>query len=243
MRNRRYLVLALVAMLGLVAACGDDDDDTAASPSGSPGEEAARDGDFCADFLALNAGDGPPTAEQIRAVADISPASAKADMEAIAEGFEADGDAYTETEEFGERYAAVNKAAADECADERLTVTASEYKFEGIPSTIDAGIVAVDFVNKGGEFHEIAVARKKDGVDMSFDEILALDEEEAQEKVQVSFGTFAPPGTDSAALLDLREPGEYVAVCFIPVGSTPDNEEADGPPHFVQGMKSEFTVQ
>ena len=36
-------------------------------------------------------------------------------------------------------------------------------------------------------------------------------------------------------------PGEYVAVCFIPVGTMPDHE-GTGPPHFVEGMKQEFTV-
>jgi hypothetical protein len=36
--------------------------------------------------------------------------------------------------------------------------------------------------------------------------------------------------------------GSYAAVCFIPVGSVDEETEADGPPHFTQGMKTEFTV-
>jgi hypothetical protein len=34
------------------------------------------------------------------------------------------------------------------------------------------------------------------------------------------------------------EPGEYVMVCFVSVGGA-----EDGPPHFTQGMKYEFTVE
>lgn len=56
-------------------------------------------------------------------------------------------------------------------------------------------------------------------------------------------GTFAEPGKDAPGLFSVEEPGDYVAVCFIPLGSTPDNEEADGPPHLTQGMKVEFTVR
>jgi hypothetical protein len=49
------------------------------------------------------------------------------------------------------------------------------------------------------------------------------------------------------------QPGGYIFICFIPVGTTelpslvPDatpNESLlpDGPPHFVQGMVAEFSV-
>lgn len=47
-------------------------------------------------------------------------------------------------------------------------------------------------------------------------------------------------GTDVAGLFEL-ETGDYVAACFIPEGSTGD-EEGTGPPHFTKGMKTEFTV-
>lgn len=42
------------------------------------------------------------------------------------------------------------------------------------------------------------------------------------------------------------EPGDYAALCFIPTGSTmanSDEPDGDGPPHFTQGMKTEFTVK
>lgn len=52
----------------------------------------------------------------------------------------------------------------------------------------------------------------------------------------------APPGTDAYTVVDL-EPGEYVAVCFIPVGTTAlDGPPPEGPPHAMQGMVAELVV-
>jgi hypothetical protein len=42
------------------------------------------------------------------------------------------------------------------------------------------------------------------------------------------------PDQTAVAMYDL-EPGQYVAVCFIPVGGG-----EDGPPHFTSGMLAEF---
>ena len=48
------------------------------------------------------------------------------------------------------------------------------------------------------------------------------------------------PGDSDYGMGELT-PGEYVAFCPIPVGSTADGE-GDGPPHFAQGMVETFTV-
>jgi hypothetical protein len=89
----------------------------------------------------------------------------------------------------------------------------------------------------------IDIVRKNDGVTESFEELLALPEEEAFTKV-TSVGTgFAPPGESGYVLVDLA-PGEYLALCPLPVGwvdmSGPPPEDA--PPHFTEGMSNEFTV-
>ena len=72
----------------------------------------------------------------------------------------------------------------------------------------------------------------------------------AMEKVTSGFGAFAFPGSSDSRIIEL-EAGEYLAVCFIPVGLTPEvaeaaesgGEEPQGPPHFTQGMRAEFTVE
>jgi plastocyanin len=210
--------------------CGGDDDDSASGDSS----------EFCDGFLDLNQGD--PTVEEIRDVAATAPGEGKEALETIADGFEEEGEAYFEGSEFGEHFATVNEVAADECATSTMDVQATEYEFDGVPEEVEAGIVAVNFSNEGEEFHEFAVARKKDDTEESFDELLEMEEDEAEALIEQVGQAFSEPGSESKALLSLEKPGEYVAVCFVPVGSTPDNEEADGPPHFTQGMKVEFSV-
>lgn len=241
MRGTRTLRIAVagVAMLGLLAGCGDDDEEaTGSTASEDTSADAAA---FCDGYFELNAGE--PTAEKIREVGADAPEAAKEPMEAIATGFEEQGEEYTDSEEFGRNYEAVTKVVVDECAEETIEVTAAEYKFTGIPRELPAGVVGATFENSGGEMHELIVLRKKDGVTDSFQDILAKGEEEAEELVDISFGAFGPPGSTSSAAFDMSEAGEYAAVCFIPVGSTPDaGEEVDGPPHFTEGMITEFTV-
>jgi hypothetical protein len=244
MRATRTMRIAVagLAMVGLLAACGDDDDEEASGSASTASEDAGGDtAAFCDGYLGLNAGE--PTAEKIREVAADAPDAAKEPLEAIATGFEDEGEEYTDGPEFGKNYEAVTKVVVDECTEETIEVTAAEYKFTGIPEELPAGIVGATFENTGGEMHEIVVLHKKDGVTESFQDILAKGEEEAQKLVDVSFGAFGEPGSKSTAAFDMREAGEYAAVCFIPVGSTPDaGEEVDGPPHFTQGMITEFTV-
>ena len=65
------------------------------------------------------------------------------------------------------------------------------------------------------------------------------------------FAAFAEPGGTGQDVFDLSAAGDYVVVCFIPVGSTPEaiaeaeasGVEVEGPPHFTQGMFQEFTVE
>ena len=239
-----FVALAVAASASLVG-CGDDDDDAAVTDEATQEDAAEADpARFCEGYLELNAGE--PTAERIREVASDAPEAAKEPMEAIAAGFDEQGGEYTDSDEFGEQYEAVTKVVADACADDSISVTAVEYAFEGIPSGVSAGVIAAEFANEGNEMHEIVVLRKKEGVEDSFDDILAKGEEEAQKLVDIAFGAFGAPGSTSTAVFDMREPGEYAAVCFIPVGSTLDKEETEevnGPPHFTQGMKTEFTVE
>lgn len=234
MRGTRAMRIAVagLAMVGLLAACGDDDDEEAS------GDAAA----FCDGYLELNAGE--PTPEKIREVAADAPEAARDALETIATGIEEKGEEYTDSEDFAPNFEALNKATAEECADESIDVTATEYKFDGIPAELGSGIVSATFENGGGELHELVVLRKKDGVTESFQDILAKGEEEAQKLVDVSFGAFGEPGSESTAVLDMRKAGSYAAVCFVPVGSTPDaGEDVDGPPHFTKGMLTEFTVE
>jgi hypothetical protein len=220
--------LALTALgVGLVG-CGSEEDASAS--------------EFCTGYIDLTAGDPEPAA--IRKVAATAPGKAKTALRAIADGAEKDGEDYFDGPEFGKNFKAAGEVAADECADDSISVSAKEYEFTGVPKSIDAGVLAVDFANKGTEFHEFTVFRKKEGVSKSFLEILKLDEDEAKKFLEEKGGTFAAPDEDAPGLFSLEEPGDYVAVCSIPVGATPEStEEPTGPPHFTKGMRAEFTIE
>ncbi|HSP02135.1 MAG TPA: hypothetical protein VLR27_01450 [Acidimicrobiales bacterium] len=260
---QKRAIAAFVALALVITACGDDDDevtegDTSAetddttaetedtaetddTTASGEGEQAAGDGEFCSAYQELLAGD--PTPDAIREVAGIAPDGAVEPLETLAAGFEDDPEGFFDTEEFGAAFSEVGSVANKECADEVIAVTAIDYGYEGIDAELSVGVYGVDFSNEGDEFHEMIVLRKGDDTTESFEDILALDEEAAMALVQEIGATFAPPGGESGGLFDMSEPGEYAAICFIPVGSTPDAEaESEGPPHFTQGMIAEFTV-
>ena len=246
--RQRSVAVALALGLMFVGACGDDDDaeessDTTAADEGEgDGEgEGAAGGEFCPAFVELLAGDPEP--DQIREVGTIAPEEIQEPFETIATGFEADPEGYFESEEFSTNFAQIGEVANEECADDTFDVTAVEYEFQGVPEEVSTGVIGVNFTNDGEEFHEFLVFRRNDDVDQSFEEILALPEEEATTLVSEVGSAFAPPGSTFPTIFEVTEPGDYAAVCFVPVGSTIDLPEGgDGPPHFTQGMLAEFTV-
>lgn len=143
-------------------------------------------------------------------------------------------------------------SAESSAASGGVTVTGVEYGYQGVPDSAKAGTV-VTFVNGGNEVHEIVAIRRNEGVTTTLDELLAMPEEESNKLVSFLGVAIASPGETAPETITLDQPGSYIFICFIPVGTTelpslaPDatpNESLlpDGPPHFVQGMVAEFTV-
>jgi hypothetical protein len=136
---------------------------------------------------------------------------------------------------------------ADNCDYADLPVTAQNYEFQGIPEEAPAGETLIRLTNEGTEYHEVALMKIADGEERSIEELLALPEEEVGAVASDVGFVFAPPSLGSWTKVDL-EPGRYVALCFIPVGSTPDVVQSGAPPaedaqpHFMEGMVFEFTV-
>jgi hypothetical protein len=121
--------------------------------------------------------------------------------------------------------------------------TTTEYEFGGLPDTIDAGVTSFDLTNDGAEVHEMVLLRKNDGVTETAEELLALPQAEALQKATL-LGTAGPvPAEQTAYVVADLAAGDYIAVCFIPVGTTGfDGPPPEAPPHFTQGMVHEFTV-
>jgi len=76
----------------------------------------------------------------------------------------------------------------------------------------------------------------------SFTELLKLPEDQAMQNIEIKGITFAEPGKVGTGYADL-DPGEYLAICFIPKGASEAKPDGDGPPHFMLGMQQEFTVK
>jgi hypothetical protein len=129
------------------------------------------------------------------------------------------------------------------CGWATVDVAATNFAFDGLPGEQAAGVTSFELTNEGGDVHELLLLRKDDGVTQSAEELLALPEEEAMALATVAGEpAFALPGAADHAVVDL-EPGDYVAVCFVPTGTTStDGPPPEGPPHAMNGMFAEFTV-
>lgn len=132
----------------------------------------------------------------------------------------------------------------ENCGWSEVAVTTTEYEFDGLPTELPAGTTSFELTNDGAEVHEVIIVRRNDGVTMPAEELLALPEEEARSMVtDVAVVGPANPGDDGYGVTEL-EPGEYIALCFIPTGMVSLESEGPpaGPPHAMHGMVTEFTV-
>ena len=277
----RVIALACAAALSLVlGACGDSDDDND-NATGDSSEQAAGDeveayceaeleietiGEPDIDFENASEEEQQAAAKEFatdellpkaKAVQEEAPDEIKADVDKLVAAVEeaaetGDFAAFEEDEEIKAAEAKLHDFDLENCGWGSAEVKAVDYAFEGLDDSYDAGPTSFDFTNGGKEVHEMIVVKKKDGVSESFDDILAIEDEAAQqEKIDFAGAAFGPPGEESYFVVDL-EPGSYIALCFIPEGTTPEvmaqmessGEEPEnaGPPHFVKGMKKEFTV-
>jgi len=142
-----------------------------------------------------------------------------------------------------------------------IEVAATDYRFDGLPSEIDASATLELRNESDREVHELVALRLADGEDRSAEQLVALPQEElgALAGGPPAVVLVAPPGdVGFAAVGDgrLEEPGRYLLVCFIPTGADPDAyldaldanpglppSVAGGPPHFASGMYADVIVR
>ena len=134
---------------------------------------------------------------------------------------------------------------------EPVTVNAREYAFEGLPGTLDAGPYSFTVANQGSEVHELQLFRVEDAAPSSA-ELQSMPDNDLLELLERVGAASADP--DDNATFDAElESGRYLAVCFVPVGTTPDEghegHEMEGEAHelgpdahFRKGMSAELTV-
>jgi hypothetical protein len=120
-------------------------------------------------------------------------------------------------------------------------VAGVEYAYEGLPPELPARVpVGFVFSNRGEEVHEFVLLRRAPGE--TVDDVVHLREAERLRRADESFTnlTREPGGVDSH-IVRLR-PGDYVAVCSIPVGTRTFDTPGSGPPHAEEGMIAEVAV-
>jgi hypothetical protein len=181
----------------------------------------------------------------------------------LALGLAACGDSADEDEDATPASPPTTAAPADggDGGGDTIEVSAVDYGFVGIPTSVEAGTTLALTNDSEAEVHEIVLFRLPEGETRSVQELLMLGEEEAGQVTGPPKGvSVALPGEEGQnALGDLtvEEPGRYVMVCFVPTGADPQTyrellsappasdeppEIPGGPPHFTQGMVAEFTV-
>ncbi len=262
------LAAAGLAALLLVAGCGDDGSDASDRARGGATTTEATGGrsTFCDGIVGFDAvptpgGPSDPTADDMRAYAaqalvhvDDIVAGAPSDLhDAVATLQAAIGDAGGGSTKMlsdpGVRAAAqtLEQAARDHCDVTKVDLTATEFRFDGVPESIPAGRpISFRMTDRGSAPHLMLLAKAPaDGTD---DQAFLGDFLTAANGGPEAFAPFerydvvgafpfADPGTTDTALKQL-EPGAYVYFCPLPVGDDPT-----GPSHFEQGMHGRFTVE
>lgn len=266
--RRHARALAVVGLLA-VAACGSDDSSdsdesaapattaatattiasttTAAAPTATGAGQTADAAAYCQAHVGLEAAFSGQDPSAIPTAVAAAKAAAPAELAGALDTAVANAPSEPGPPDptFAAAYGELVGWVRDHCGFNDVGVLATEYAFGGLPAELPAGPTIFDLTNNGTEFHEVAVIRRGEGVTESFDELLALPEEEIFQKVTFLGAAIATPGESASAVLDLA-PGDYIAVCFVPTGTTPDVVAAgpppDAEPHLAHGMRHEFTV-
>lgn len=258
--------LALTALLA-VGCSSDDDADASSDTSttvhdaatddggkndggkndggeGAPLEGAAMSEEACGHFATLSAsmvGDPSVAGPAL----ELFPASLPIDLQpqgssvvdGLSAAFEGDPEAMS-SPEFVLAYGSVGDAMWAGCeAQSRVDVTGVDYGFEGLPSEVPAGLMALRFTNgtSSAEPHELIILQRPPGDETPLDEIAEMSPDEAMKDFSMVGVVFAETADAASASFVELPTGRYIAICTIPVGGA-----ESGDPHAAHGMIAEL---
>lgn len=153
--------------------------------------------------------------------------------------------------------AAPDPAQADEQS-AAIEITATDFTFEGLPSSIRSGTGLTLTNSSDVELHELVAIPLPDDETRSMVELIADPEALPALFGSVETVILAPPteaGFPVVGTGALTTPGRYAIICAIPIGADPAEylaaaAESDGPPqveggppHFTAGMYAEVIVE
>jgi hypothetical protein len=238
---------------------------TAPADTTASSGEATASAAFCASYFGLtqqfdsDAPDPAAVAELLRQLEAVIPAEL-ADhcavlVESINTGLGGDESVF-ESDALFEATTATDASVFEHCVfDTRIDITAVDWAFGGVPLVVPAGHVAFRVTNAGNEMHEMLIARKIEGATQSWEEnaqiATAGEDDSALDGIveEVTHAWIPTSDTAGIAYADLM-PGEYVAVCALPVGTNHGMSDEEwqalaSPPfeaHWMHGMLQPFTV-
>lgn len=126
-----------------------------------------------------------------------------------------------------------------------IAVTGSDYKFDGLPAEVAAGSTLTFKNASDDEEHLLVVVRRNDNATRELEDLLKNGTQDEQQSMTTQIGELeATPGETASGTIKLDKPGEYLALCPIPVGSMASSgPAADAMPHYMKGMYQVFTVK
>jgi hypothetical protein len=207
------------------------------------------DAEFCAVVAEINNLEAFPTVDDIRAYQEVAPDELTEPTQVLIDTLEAaDGDftAVFGDEAAGAALEQITAVEGERCgagdagpeqdpsvtvvdvAATRVDVVASEFAFALEPPS-EPGRHSFVMANEGEQPHLMILLRLEEGAVLD-DMMSSQGEEGVAEQFESSV---AGPGGEGVLTADLG-PGNWVLLCPIP--------SPDGPPHFVDGMITEFTV-
>ena len=128
-----------------------------------------------------------------------------------------------------------------ECGYGRISITATDNAYQGIPAAIDSGAVGVTLTNQGREAHQVLIVRIDDDVTEPFSALLDLPPDQRMQAATALGSVEVDPGGVGTLFLRLA-PGRYGVGDFLSQGSTSLDAPGSGDPHYLLGLHAEFTV-
>jgi hypothetical protein len=196
---------------------------------------------FCNGRIEANATEGK--AEDVAVLtkmAAAAPSAVSTPMNSLLELVKKKGEKAFESKEGGALLAQLEPYIYDNCPGKQVPFTAIDYEYQGLPSTLPAGVTKFKMTNAAPkEGHMIAIVKVQPGNESTpTEKILSLPEKKQGKVLDFSQAGFAEaePGDSGYFPMNLT-PGKYVYACFFPEGG-----KKNGKPHFLLGMEGEFTV-
>ncbi len=251
-----------IALAAGLTACGGDDDESAADITAACEAHAGVLAGFNTLFTTVPEPpeDGPPPPEftpQLQSAYDANiatplaalvagaPDEIKDEVDEIAlkvRQFRDNADpSAIDGDDFERLTGTVDAYLHENCTGAKATVKAVNYAYQGLPATLPAGTVRIEMENTSDEAHEIVVLNRKPGVTETYDQILALPEDQLEAKLDFVDATSANPGETVYMVANLPA-GDLVFLCSFGKGTTDDDDPKEAEPHFTLGMKQEVKV-